>query len=292
MTPLFGTTIHATPGQSLLDLDPEAVRQTYREFGAIWFSGFTPSVENFKTFTSSHSAEFMEYVGGAMSRSPINGDQTVVSVTNAGDKFGVPLHGELYYRDNPPKLIWFYCDVPAETGGETTVCDAFVLFEKLSKHAQDFFKANTIVYIRTYKPDEIQGIYHTTDTAQIQAMCASTGVSCEVLADGSVRTRYTTSALRPDASGQRFAFINNILPVLGLEMSGKRGSLIRLENGYGLPHDVIIELKGVSDAITFHTPMRSGDLLMIDNERMMHGRKNFTGERAVYSRLGAPVFDV
>lgn len=292
MTPLFGKTIQAQAGQSLMDLDLESVRQTYREDGAIFFSGFTPSMENFKSFTGALSTEFMEYVGGAMSRAPINGDQTVVSVTNAGDNFGVPLHGELYYRDNPPKLLWFYCDIPAETGGETTVCDAFLLFEKLSKHTQDFFKANKIVYIRTYQADELEGIYHTRDTDQVKAMCEASGISCEVRADGSVQTRYTTSALRPDAEGKRLAFINNILPVLGLEMSGKRGSLVRLENGYGLPHDVIIELKGVSDALTFPAPMRSGDLLMVDNLRMMHGRKSFTGKRSVYSRLGGPSFDV
>ncbi len=291
MTPLFGQTIQAQPGQTLMDLDLESVRQTYRDYGAIFFSGFTPSIEHFKSFTSAHSTEFMEYVGGAMSRSPINGDQTVVSVTNPGDTFAVPLHGELYYRDNPPRLLWFYCDVPAATGGETTVCDAFLIFERLSAHAKSFFEKNPIVYIRTYSSDELESIYHTRDVEQVRAMCEASGIACECKPDGSVVTRYTTSALRQDPSGTRLAFINNILPVLGLEMSGKTGSLIRLENGYGLPHDVIIELRRVCEEITFPAPMRSGDLLMIDNTRMMHGRRSFTGKRAVYSRLGAPVFE-
>jgi alpha-ketoglutarate-dependent taurine dioxygenase len=292
MTPLFGHTFQARPGQSLMDLALEDVRQSYRRYGAIWFSGFTPSMEHFKSFTNALSAGFMEYVGGAMSRSPINGDQTVVSVTNAGDNFGVPLHGELYYRNDPPRLLWFYCDVPAEKGGETTVCDAFLLCERLSDHGRDFLKAHRIVYIRTYTSDEMEAIYHTRDFEKVRAMCEARGIECESKLNGLVLTRYTTSALVPDSSGTRLAFINNILPVIGLEMAGKTNSLVRLENGYGLPHDVVLEIRRVSEELTFPVPMRSGDLLMVDNTRMMHGRRAFTGRRAVYSRLCGPIFEM
>lgn len=291
LSPLFGTHLQGEPGQSLLDLSLDEVRTAYRQYGAIWFSGFQHSIEDFKSFTSSLSSGFAQYVGGAMSRSPIGGDQTVVSVTNAGDTFGVPLHGELWYRARPPRLLWFYCDIPAETGGETTVCDAFLIYNQLSEHARAFLEQHQLVYIRSYSVEDWQQIYQTENIADVREVCADRDIELDEHTDGSITTRYRISPLTTDAAGRR-GFINNILPVVGLELAGKTTSIVRTETGYGLPHEVLVEIRMVCEKLTFPVPMKSGDLLMVDNTRVMHGRRAFTGKRAVYSRIGDPDFEV
>lgn len=291
LTPDYGVTVEGQPGESLLDLDLARVAKLYRLHGAIWFHGFDPSVENFKKFTSSLSTSFIEYVGGAMSRTPIGGDQTVVAVTGATDNFGVPLHAELYYRAKHPRLLWFYCDRVAATGGETTVCDGFVAFEKFSEHTKKLMRTRKIVYIRRYAEAEWQSIYQTTNIDDVKKHCVENELQLEVNADRSITTRYTTSPIVPDREGKRFGFLNNILPIISQELEGKRSNQLRLDDGYGIPHDVLLEIRFLTEIMTHPVAWKNGDLLMVDNTRMLHGRRAFTGnERAVYSRLGDPNF--
>ena len=68
--------------------------------------------------------------------------------------------------------------------------------------------------------------------------------------------------------------------------AGNQRRGLELEDGSRIPEDVIEEVKEVSEGLTVDLPWQPGDFVMVDNTRMMHGRREFTGEgREVYVRM-------
>jgi alpha-ketoglutarate-dependent taurine dioxygenase len=40
----------------------------------------------------------------------------------------IPFHHELAQTPNPPRYIFFYCDVPSESGGHTPIIDSTAVY--------------------------------------------------------------------------------------------------------------------------------------------------------------------
>jgi alpha-ketoglutarate-dependent taurine dioxygenase len=78
------------------------------------------------------------------------------------------------------------------------------------------------------------------------------------------------------------------LPVIAQEyVQGLQSSIVRFEDGLKIPDDVIFELKDVTDKLTLPIAWQKGDILMIDNTRLLHGRKSFSdNQREIYVRMG------
>ena len=55
--------------------------------------------------------------------------------------------------------------------------------------------------------------------------------------------------------------------------------------------ELMDELNGIAERITTNIDWKKGDILMIDNTRIMHGRRAFKDEtREIYIRLCSPNF--
>jgi len=183
--------------------------------------------------------------------------------------------------------MWFYCVTPASAQGETIVCDGVQVYEKLSPSTRELFRQKQIKYIRNYKDGEWQLLCQTASPAELREYCEENDLALTINSDNSVTTEYVTSAIvRPQWSKQD-AFVNSILIVLWQEEDlGRKTSLVRLEDESRIPRDVVAEIKEVSDSLTHEIAWRPGQILMIDNTRMMHGRREFSDpQRAIYVRM-------
>jgi alpha-ketoglutarate-dependent taurine dioxygenase len=78
-----------------------------------------------------------------------------------------------------------------------------------------------------------------------------------------------------------------MLIVLWQEEGLKRtSSVVRLEDGSKIPAEVVREIEAVSEACTVELPWWDGDLIMIDNTRVLHGRRAFNDQkRAILIRM-------
>jgi len=56
-----------------------------------------------------------------------------------------------------------------------------------------------------------------------------------------------------------------------------------------IPDDVAAHLRDAYDRETVKFPWQAGDLLMIDNMLVAHGRASFTGKRLVLAAMGDAV---
>jgi alpha-ketoglutarate-dependent taurine dioxygenase len=297
LTEAYGAVITPDAGETAADLDKAQVIDWFHSYQGLLFRGFGLDDASFKAFTDGFCQDFLPYVGGAYNgREPIEGDTTVLSVTGSGLKAAVPFHGEMWYTKHKPELLWFYCNTPPVANGETTLCSGGEVFADFLPSTQQLFLDNDIRYIRTYERAVWQEVFKTDDLKLVQDICDQNDIQLTINDDGaSVVTEYVTPAyVRDERNGGRPVFINNILPVAAQEyIGGSKTSIVRLANGDEIPKRVLLEIKEVTDRHTLSVAWEPGDLVMVDNTRLMHGRKAFADDRrAIYVRLCNPCFDV
>ncbi|PLZ22754.1 taurine catabolism dioxygenase TauD [Fischerella thermalis CCMEE 5273] len=292
ITEQFGIIIQGIGDENILNLDIDEVIKLFKSSSLILFRGFETDVDKFKKFTELYSTSFMTYVGGAYSRDSINGDNTVLSVTGHKIACAVPFHGEMYYTKTQPKMMWFYCATPALSDGETTICDGIQVYNELSQTTKELFHSKRLKYIRTYPQEIWPKIYQTNDLAVVEKVCNDNDMLLKVNeAEKSITTEYITSAIVLSRCGHYKVFLNNILPVIEQEAQGRNNSLVRFEDDSPIPENVIDELKEITGRLTQLVAWQKGDILMVDNTRLLHGRRTFSdNQRDIYVRLCNPAF--
>jgi alpha-ketoglutarate-dependent taurine dioxygenase len=285
----------------------------FRSEGALLFRGFSADTAAFTRFSGLCCTEFSTYKGGGfrwgyLNREAVGNLDTLMTTTGSTQGFALPLHGEMYYMLRRPSVIWFFCDRPPAAAGQTTVCDGRAIWEHLSPATRRFFDSHRIKYRRSLPDGEWQTTFQTQDPAEASEICRHNGGSFLHGPDGSITTEYLCSAVvgrEDDAGGQ--VFINNLLIVYVIEWAFKSGwvasnvaglprdeapMVVRMEDDSEIPDDVITEALQVADQLTVEVTWQAGDVLMIDNTRILHGRRAYDGrERAIYVRMGEPCLD-
>ncbi len=293
ITPLADTlgTCCTSDGQiSLLELERAPLLEQVRATGAILFRGFGASPEEFKAFSGRLSSHFMAYRGGAIPRAQVEGDRTVLAVTGSHLGYAVSLHGEMYYMKQRPAVIWFYCAVPAETAGETTIADGEQFYQQLSPATRSCLASQLLAYHRTYPDGLWQRVYQTEDLAVVADICGENEIqfSFDPIAR-SLTTRSLRSALSTSVYTQRPVFINNILPLLD-GIVGDTESRVSWADGSEISAALAAELRAIAAELTIPIAWQAGDVLLLDNTRWLHGRRAYSdARRDIHVRLGGPL---
>ncbi len=284
-TKTFGIVISSDKKDSIFDLNRDKITELLDNFHFVFFRGFNLDTEAFTKFSDRFSHKFIGYSGGAYSRETINDNATLLSVTG-NDLHLVPAHGEMYYVNSRPDLLWFYCATPADQGGQTTVYDARQIYEELSQETQKLFHSQRLKYVRNYPNGFWQKIYQTEKLETAETACRQSGLSFTANCDQSITTEYICSAFVENFSEKSYLFLNNILPVLEIESLGLTYNLVRLENGKEIPEEVKEDLRTVTQRLAIPIPWQKGDVAMIDNTRLLHGRLPFNDKnRQIYVRM-------
>ena len=289
----FGTEIRCEPGDSLFDIDVQKLIEMFKESGVLLFRDFQPDLEQFNKFAEQFGTDFMTYKGGGYIRRKVNEgvDETLLSVNydhgREQDTFGLPLHGEMYYIDNRPETLWFYCKTPAASEGETTVCDGNELYNELSDETKSLLNEKRLKYSRTYIDGEWQKIYETEDKNEAISFAEGNGLLVTFDADAnSLSTEYLQPAAITSHWGDYKVYINNILTVQWQEDMGRTTSIVRFEDGEPIPRPMIDEVVAIQQRIMVPIAWKKGDFAYIDNTRALHGRRAFSDvNRDVYLRM-------
>jgi len=288
----FGSTIEGTPQEKVSDLDPKMVKDLIKDRGVVLFSGFGTPLKEFEQFIRQFGDNFMTYQGGSYVRRKVSEDETLLSVSHdhgreQQDTFGLPMHGELYYTDRRPVMLWFFCERPAAQDGETTVCDGAQIYDALSKDSKDLLAKHKVKYIRRYQDGEWQLIYQTEDLNEALKFCSGNGITAHVEDGRVLTTEYLSPGVIKSRWGDHRVYINNILPVVWQEEQLKRNnSIVRLEDGSKIPKHLIDDVVAAQKRLIIPLPWKHGDFAAIDNTRAMHGRRPFTDPgREIFLRM-------
>lgn len=269
---------------SILELDKQEIISLFKSNGILLFRGFDVDTGIFKEFTNFLSIDFINYAGGAFSRRVINGDQTLLSVNDF--KSEIKLHGEMYYQQNIPLMLWFFCANPPLEDGETTVCDGRQFFNEISSSTKELFSKNKLKFTVRISKEDWQKKYQTNNLNTLEEMCQKNNTHLTVNDDQSILLEYISSAIIPSRCGKYQVFINSLLPTKQLN-----SKILKFEDNSEIPEEVVSELNEIAEKITTEISWQKGDILMIDNTRILHGRRGFADDqRDIYIRLCSPAF--
>ncbi len=228
---------------NILELDQEEIISLFKSYGILLFRGFNTDTDNFINFTNLLSINFLNYAGGAFTRKVINGDQTLLSVNDF--KSEIKLHGEMYYQQNIPLLLWFFCANPPLKDGETTVCDGRQFFNEMSGFIKELFSKKKLKFTVRIPQEAWQNKYQTDNLNRVKEMCQQNNTRLTVYDDHSILLEYICSAILPSRCGKYQVFINSLLPTKQLNPN-----ILKFEDDSDIPDEVVSELNEIAEKIT------------------------------------------
>nr|WP_281383149.1 TauD/TfdA family dioxygenase [Microbulbifer rhizosphaerae] len=192
-----------------------------------------------------------------------------------------------------PDLAWFYCERAATSGSQTTVCDGEQVWAALGDTAREMFTRHDIVYSRRVSEQQWKDyVYHSREGKlpraditldHLRALMNDTSTATiDPLDGGAICYRFRTPAARTGRFSGRVAFANSILgPSYNYEVP-----VITLDSGEPIPAEIMAEITQVTGVLTSEVTWKNGDLLLIDNTRVMHGRRAIVDtRRTIYNAL-------
>lgn len=274
------------------------------QHGAVLFRGFGPqSLATFQAFAESTCDQGLaDYRYGSTPRKRIQGG--IYTSTEYPADQSIPMHNEMSYSRVWPLRIWFCCLQPAAQGGATPIADSAAVFEAVSPAVRARFIESGVMYVRNYGRGldlSVEQVFGTEDRAEVESFCREARIECEFGADGTLRTRQICQAVAEHPKTGRMLWLNqaHLFHISAVESNlarellaafGERGVPRNAFYGDGTP----IEPEALADvrdayrrtAISF--PWEEGDVLMLDNLAVAHGREPYSGERRIAVAMAEP----
>ena len=210
----------------------------------------------------------------------------------------IGLHIENGNTPMPPDIIAFFSELSAKKGSQTTICDGHAVYQALSPELKATFSQP--MRISRYLPQVIWQNYVATATSRTDAdqislddletfitatMSKTLTHHVEPQADGGVRYVLQIHAIREDNLSGQLAFANTLLgPSFNYEKPE-----FTLANGQHVDDALLNELTQLCEKYTQDIAWQNGDVVILDNKRMMHGRRQIDvplTERKLYIAMG------
>jgi len=281
----------------------EQVEGWLLKHGGILFRGFdVRSQEDFQEFVKRSCREVMDYKEGATPRTKLS--HSVYTSTEFPKEERIALHNELSYVPTWPSKIIFYSEVPAETGGETIIADVRRVYERIDPVVREKFERKGWLLVRNYGSGfglPWQDVFHASTQEEVEEYCRRNGMACEWREDGQLRTRQVRPAVaHHPATGEKLWF-NHCAFWHESSLNPQVREILRRDFGEdGMPYNTFFgdgepltweeaeALRSAYDEATVAFPWQAGDVLLLDNMLVAHGRNPFTGPRKVLVAMGEP----
>lgn len=296
-----------SPAEGMRHVETSTLKQlvddVLHEVGALLFRGFpVDSADAFQRFAKALTPELLDYEFGSTPRSRVEG--RVYTSTEYPAHQHIPLHNEQAYTREWPLKIWFHCALAAAEGGATPLCDSRAVYRSIPARLRERFEAKQIMYVRNYGNGldlPWQEVFATEDRAEVERFCRRAGITWEWKEDGELRTRQVCQATATHPrTGDRVWFNQaHLFHVSNLEPATREGLLAVLEEdelprnayyGDGAPieDEVLAEVRDVYRAHALEFAWQAGDVVLVDNMLVAHGRAPFRGPRKVLVAMAEP----
>ena len=237
---------------------------------------------------------------GGVVRTSIEGTGFVDSAAGAPKELPVQFHNEMAYATEFPKYVTFAMVRQAEEDGTTTLADNVAVQQKLSKQLLEKFQQLGVQYIR-FLHDESErnaaDFYNSWQGAFQTASMADALQKGNNNANFSLLQRYDDRRLRHVLWCPVFhphptfgtLFFNSVLNRHGSWLDGHSvfGKLPNHERPYHctwgdgseFEEEELEEIRKVYEESTEYIRLDPGDVLVLDNLRVVHGRTSYKGSR-------------
>ena len=271
--------------------------------GGLLFRGFhLETVPEFEDFVRAACGEALEYRERSSPRSKVEGH--IYTSTDYPPEYPIFLHNEQSYNNVFPRKILFFCVIPAETGGETPVASSRNLYRRIDPAIRQRFEEEGYLYVRNFGDGcglTWQEAFQTSSKEEIKAYGHDNGIEMEWRDGDRLRTRQRRRAVATHPkTGEKtwfnhatFFHVSSLVPAV-------RDAMLREfaeedlpnntyhGNGDPIAPEALEHLRRLYAEESVAFPWQKGDVLMLDNMLMTHGRSPFSGARKVVVGMSDP----
>ena len=271
--------------------------------GAILFRNFdTATTQDLEAFADQVTAsDFVSYREAATPRKHVAG-HTFTS-TEYPKGFRIYLHNENSHVTSWPMYLFFQCMTAPAEGGATPLADCRGVYGRLPAHVVDRFSQQGVLYRRNFFAHSAipwQAAFGVDSKHDLESYCFSNHMQPEWTEDGlTIRYRRWATARHPKTGDLLWfnhgLFFNpySLEPVLKEAMEGLDDDEYVSTTYYGDGSPIEeVTLRALDDAYNAETASfawNAGDVLMVDNMRIAHGRQPYSGERQVFVTMKCAV---
>jgi alpha-ketoglutarate-dependent taurine dioxygenase len=279
------------------------VEQRLAQYGGILFRGFQiANAGALDRVTTALAGEPLVYRERSSPRQQVSGN-VYTSTEHPADQT-IFLHNENSYQHTWPQRVLFACATPADTGGRTPIADTRRVFQRIDPAIRQRFVDRGVMYVRNYGEGlglPWQVVFQTEDRAAVDAYCRAADIEVTWRDGNRLRTRQIRPAvIRHPRTGEMSWFNHATFfhlstlppPIREALLSQYREDEVPNNTFYGdgqpIEPSVLDALRGAYAEATRTFEWQRGDLLLLDNLLMAHGREPFTGPRSILVGLAVP----
>lgn len=292
------------PGQALDGPSKTVVSDLINTHGFVLFRGYDiKSDSDFHRFIESFGLDNFKYADSFSNAVRHNRTERVFTANEAPPSVEIFLHHEMAQTLTFPGALFFFCEEAAQSGGATPVCRSDLTLKTLETNNPGFVaKLREVgVKYRNSMPSEAnlesgQGrSWKDTLTVgsvqEAEGKLSALGYRFNWLDDGGLSVQ-TPALSAVDHFGRgKDVFFNQIVAAAAGWTVAADDKEPRLCYGDDSP----IQQDDLADAIdaayrnTVDLNWQTGDVALLDNLKVMHGRRPFEGRRSVLASLCNPI---
>ena len=268
--------------------------------GAVLLRGFdVPDAEAFDSVVRAWGEPNFAYAESLSNAVRVNVTERVFTANEAPPSTSIYLHHEMAQTPIYPSRLFFYCEIAPDSGGATPLCRSDDLLAELERREPTLvasFASRGVRYTNVMPGADDAGSgqgrsWRSTlgvgEREQAERRLAELGYQWEWGADDTLRaTSPVLPAIRDLADGRRSFFNQLIAAFRGWSDTRNEASRsIRFGDGQPIGGEDMATAIAISEDLTVDLAWRQGDVALIDNFRVMHGRRPFEGRRRVLASL-------
>ncbi|WP_435228420.1 TauD/TfdA family dioxygenase [Streptomyces sp. Tue6028] len=276
-------------------LDPGLDELLVRE-KALVFRGFGITPDTLDTALDRLLPHRLAYVHGNSPRTKVGGN--VYTSTEYPQEYTISMHNEMSYAHAWPTRLAFYCEVTPGGGGATPVTDAARWLAALDDEVREAF-AGGVRYVQNLHDGyglgkSWQDTFETKERGDVEEFLTGTGAEWTWRRDGSLRVESVRPATtRHPVTGAEVWFNqadqwhpaglgdDTAAELAAILPEDEMPQMVKFADGGAIPAEHVAQIRDRGLAAAVDVDWIRGDLLLIDNVLLAHGRRPFTGDRRV-----------
>jgi alpha-ketoglutarate-dependent taurine dioxygenase len=274
------------------------------QHNALLFRNFkVKGISDFSQFLQATSdGELLEYRDRSTPRQE-KGNHIYTSTEHPCEQ-RINLHNEGTYWVKWALKLYFCCLQVAEQGGETPIANVQNVYDRIAPEIRAKFAEKQMMLVRNYNDGfglSWQNVYQTQDKGEVEEYCYNHQIKFEWKAGDRLRTYQIRPAIRQHPKTGKLSWFNHVAffhyttldPII-------RNALLSEFYEDGLPYntyygdgspiepEVVEMIRQAYAKETVIFPWQAGDILLLDNMAIAHGREPYVGERQVIVAMTEP----
>ena len=274
--------------------------QRATDHGTVVFRGFPARTANdFDAVVRALDLPNFPYKKSLSNAVRVNRTDRVFTANESPPTVDILFHHEMAQTPLYPNHILFFCEKAADEGGATQLCRSDRLYERLREECPAFIhdcesKGLKYTNVMPEENDPESGMgrsWHSTLEAETredaERRLTELGYTFEWLDDDCLRATTPHLPAVLEVAPGRKTFFNQLIAAYGgwKDSRNDPGEGIRHGDGSRLDADAVQTAIALSEELSFEAEWQDGDIALIDNTIVMHGRRPFVGTRKVLASL-------